>query len=138
MERGSDKHSPRMDEGLKSETRGLVQAGHDTHVEEWKLAEPAGEDQPDADRSGNGTLQGAVPDGMSETDVEQRSRLAAALGPGIFPAVRELLLEHVLDGNAPDDIVAEIRRLPAGREFQNPGDVWRTLHGGGHVEEHRF
>ena len=63
MERGSDKHSPRMDDALHAETEGLVRGGHDTHAEEWKQAEPSGEDQPDVDLAPDATLGGGVPDG---------------------------------------------------------------------------
>jgi hypothetical protein len=138
MDRGSDKHSPRVDEELKHETQGLVSAGHDTHAEEWRLPEPSGEDQPEADRAPDGTLVGGVPDGMTADDVEARATLAAHLPLSVFPGVREQLLEHVLDSSAPDVVVSEVRRLPAGREFQNVGEVWRALNGGEHVEEHRF
>lgn len=138
MDRGSDKHNPRVDEELKHETHGLVTSGHDTHAEEWASPEPAGEDQPEADRAPDVTLHGAVPDGMTEDDVERRSELATHLPLHVFPGVREQLLEHVLDSSAPDRVVSQVRELPAGREFQNVGEVWRALNGGGHVEEHRF
>lgn len=138
MDRGSDKHSPRVDEELKHEVAGLVSGGKDTHAEEWASAEPAGEDQPEADRAPGVTLHGGVPDGMSEDDIEARAALAAYLTPGAFPGVREQLLEHVMDSEAPDAIIEQVRSLPAGREFQNVGEAWRALNGGGHVEEHRF
>jgi hypothetical protein len=138
MDRGSDKHSPRVDEELKHEVSGLVQGGHDTHAEEWRSPEPSGEDQPDADLVPDGSLHGGVPDGMTEEDVEARADLARYLTPAAFPGVREQLLDHVLDDSAPDRVVEQVRRLPAGREFQNVGEVWRALNGGGHVEEHRL
>ncbi len=138
MDRGSDKHSPRMDEELKHETSGLVQSGHDTRAEEWRLPEPPGEDQPEADLAPGETLHGGIPDGMSADDVEARAQLAGFLPLSVFPGVREQLLDHVLDSSAPDAVVEQVRQLPAGREFQNVGEVWRVLHGGGHVEEHRF
>jgi hypothetical protein len=75
---------------------------------------------------------------MDGDDVEARSQLATHLPLSAFPGVREQLLEHVMDNDAPDAVVEQVRALPAGREFVNVGDVWRTLHGGGHVEEHRF
>jgi hypothetical protein len=109
MDRGSDKHSPRVDEELKHEVSGLVQGGHDTHAEEWRSPEPSGEDQPDADLVPDGSLHGGVPDGMTEEDVEARADLARYLTPSAFPGVREQLLEHVLDGSAPDRVVERVR-----------------------------
>jgi hypothetical protein len=138
MERGSDKHGFRLDDQLKHEVTGLVQGGHDTHAEEWKSPEPSGEDQPDVDRAPDTTLTGGVPDGMDGDDVEARSQLATHLPISVFPGVREQLLEYVIDNGAPDAVVAQVRELPAGREFVNVGDVWRALHGGEHVEQHRF
>lgn len=136
MERGSDKHSPRMDDALAHETEGLVRAGRDTHAEEWKSAEPSGEDEPDVDRAPNGTLAGGTPDGMSVDDLEGRSELAAYLGKDVYPAVREQLIEHAVDANAPARLVDTLRRLPSGHTFVNVNDVWTAL--GGHVEQHRF
>lgn len=138
MERGSDKHGPRIDEALAHEVEGLVRAGRETHAEEWKSAEPPGEDQPEVDLAPGTTLHGGVPEGMSDEDVEARTELGQWLGRAVFPAVRGLLIERVLNAGAPDHVVAEVKRLPSGREFANVGDVWRTLHGGGHVEERRF
>ena len=138
MDRGSDKHSPRVDEEMKHEQSGLLQGNKDTHAEEWRLPEPAGEDQPEADLGAGEVLHGGVPDGMDPDDVEARAQLAMFLPLSVFPGVREQLLDHVLDSSAPDVIVERVRQLPAGREFQNVGEAWRALNDGGHVEEHRF
>jgi len=136
MERGSDKHSARMDEALDSEVEGLIRAGRDTHAEEWKSAEPSGEDQPEVDLSANGDLHGGVPDGMSEADVEERSRLAAYLGKEVWPATGEQLLEVARGRQAPDVVLDRLAELPAGRVFDNLQDAWHQLGGG--TEQHRF
>jgi len=136
MERGSDKHSPRLDEALQHETEGLVRSGRDTHAEEWKSAEPAGEDQPDVDRVPHGSYVGGTPAGMDPDDVEGRSELASYLGKDLYPAVREQLIGRAVDENAPARLVDVLRRLPSGRTFENVSEVWTTL--GGHVEAERF
>lgn len=135
MERGSDKHGRRLDDAMKSETDGMMRAGRDTHAVEWKSAEPSGEDQPDVDMVPDGTLSGGTPIGMDESDVEGRSELARHLRPSLFPAVRELLLDHVIESDAPQRIVDMVRGLPAGREFVNVAEAWQAL--GGHVESRR-
>jgi len=61
MERGSDKHSARMDDALDAEVRGMMTAGRETRGEAWNSAEPSGEDQPDVDRAPDSTLVGGVP-----------------------------------------------------------------------------
>ena len=136
MERGSNKHSARMDDALEAEVHGLVAAGRDTHAEEWKSAEPSGEDQPEVDLSGGGDLHGGVPDGMTEGDVEERSRLAAYLGKEVWPATGAQLVGVARGRSAPDAVLARLGQLPAGRVFDNLQDAWHTLGGG--VEEHRF
>jgi hypothetical protein len=141
MERGSDKHSGRLDDAMKGETAGLVHGGHDPRIEESRSAEPSGEDQPAVSLTGDYVDVSGTPEGMTPEDVEGRSELASWLGRASFPAVREQLLQHVMDEDAPDEIVDQVRALPAGREFVNAGEVWRALHAGGdgeHVETHRF
>ncbi len=141
MERGSDKHSRRLDDAMADEVSGLVHGGHDPRIEEWRSAEPSGEDQPAVSLGGDDALGGGTPEGMTEADIETRSELASWLGRASFPAVRELLLEHVMDAEAPDAIIEMVRALPAGREFTSTGDVWRALHrydDGPHAETHRF
>ena len=136
MERGSDKHSPRLDEALEHEVSGMVRAGRDTHTEEWKSAEPSGEDQPEVDLSGNGDLHGGVPDGMTEGDVEERSRLAAYLGKEVWPATGEQLVAVARGRSAPDAVLARLGQLPPGRVFENLQEAWTELGGG--VEQRRF
>ncbi len=135
MQRGSDKHSARMDDALEAEVSGLVTSGHDTHAEEWKSAEPSGEDQPEVDLSGNGDLHGGVPDGMTEADVEERSRLAAYLGKEVWPASGEQLVAVARARSAPDAVLERLTALPAGRVFGNLRDAWAALGGGS--EQHR-
>jgi hypothetical protein len=135
MERGSDKHSARMDDALEAEVSGLMRAGHDNRAD-WNSPEPSGEDQPDVDLVPNGTLAGGVPDGMSEDDVERRSELASLLGR-IWPATSEQVLFVATENDAPEDILSTLRHLPPGQSFQNLQELWATI-SGGHVEAHRF
>lgn len=135
MERGSDKHSPLVDDQLKHETEGMVRSGHGTHAEEWKDAEPSGEDQPDADRAPSGTMHGGTPDGMAPDDVEGRAELAGFIG-NAYPLVRAQILDLVKDRQAPERVIDLVRRLPSDREFENINDVWTSA--GGHVENERF
>ena len=136
MERGSDKHSARMDDALEAEVRGMVTAGRETRGEDWNSAEPSGEDQPDVDLAPDGTLVGGVPDGMTEQDVADRSELASYLGKECWPADGAALLHKAAEMNAPELVLNRLRELPAGRAFDNVQEVWAALQGG--VEAHRF
>lgn len=135
MERGSDKHSARMDEALGAEVSGLIRSGHDNRAD-WNSPEPSGEDQPDVDMVPNGTLAGGVPEGMTEDDVERRSELASYLGR-LWPATREELVRVATDNEAPDHVMAQLHSLPLGQQFANLQEMWSSL-SGGHVEDHRF
>lgn len=135
MERGSDKHGPRMDDALQSEVAGMLRAGHQTHAEEWKLAEPSGEDQPDVDRVPDGTRAGGVPEGMTAEDVETRSELATYLRLSAFPGDAAALREEAAANEAPVRVVDLLGALPEGPEYANVGEVWVAVGGG--VEAHR-
>lgn len=137
MERGSDKHSARMDDALEAEVHGMMTANRDTRAEAWNSPEPSGEDQPDVDLVPDGTLAGGVPEGMTEEDVELRSELAIRLGKECWPADRDGLLAKAAELNAPDRILALLELLPAGRTFENLQDAWALLSGGA-VETQRF
>ena len=135
MERGSDKHGPRLDEAMEAEVRGMLQAGRDTRGEEWHSPEPSGEDQPDVDRAPNGTLAGGLPEGLTGADVEQRSELASYLGKEVWPADRDRLLAKAQEQAAPDRVIDLVERLPEG-VFDNVAEAWEALAGG--RETHRF
>ena len=135
MERGSDKHSARMDDAMDAEVSGLMRAGHDNRAD-WNSPEPSGEDQPDVDMVPNGTLAGGVPDGMTEDDVERRSELAQYLGR-VWPATSEQILAVAIDNEAPEAILSRLRHLTPGKSFGNLQELWADV-SGGHVESHRF
>jgi len=136
MDRGSSKHSPRLDEQMSAEVAGLVSAGRQTHAQEWAEAEPSGEDQPEVDRVPDGTLVGGTPEGLDAEEVELRSRLAAVLPRSAFPGDRDALVGAAASEDAPEALLDVLRGLPEGGSYATVGDVWRAL---GHtVEDHRF
>lgn len=137
MERGNSKHSPRVDEELGHEVEGFMRAERPTRAEEWKEAEPAGEDQIDPGRLGEPVdRQPAPPPGMTGEEVRLRSEIAAALTRAAFPNDESGLLEHLVDSNAADRLRQLIAQLPSGQVFTNVGEVVEAL--GLHQEDHRF
>jgi len=137
MERGNNKHSPRVDEQLEHEVEGMMRAERPTHAEEWKDPEPAGEDQPDPGALGEPEdRRPAPPPGMTADEVVLRSDLAAHLTRHAFPNDVSGLLGQLVDGNAPDRLRDLVRRLPSGQVFRNVGEVFQAL--GYHEEDHRF
>lgn len=117
-QRDSDKHGPRVDEGLKREAAGMTQGDPvDPRVEEWRETEPPGEDQPES-----------VPGG----EAEARSELARCLRPSVFPAYRDALVAESRETHAPDRVTDVLTALPGDVEFTNVAQVWEAL--GGHRE----
>ncbi|MEU4568755.1 DUF2795 domain-containing protein [Micromonospora sp. NPDC023956] len=134
MERGSNKHGPRLDEQMSQEVSGLVQGPGvgGSRVDEFREAEPAGEDQPGTTTVPAGESRTGAPQGMSSTDVEQRSRLGRFIGLSALPGDRETLLGSARQNEAPDDVLAELARLPAGTRYRTVSEVWAAL---GHKNE---
>ena len=134
MERGSDKHSPRVDEQLDHDTRSLTQgAPVESRVDEYREQEGPGEDQPtpDARLTGGRATAGS----LDLDDAETWADIARFLTPGVFPGDREALLADAEANHAPEEVLERLGALPAGRAYENVQDVWSTL--GGTVE-HRF
>jgi hypothetical protein len=80
--------------------------------------------------------QPATPSGTDEGDIERRAALAEALGKEVWPADRDQLIGKAQEGNAPDGVLSQLRRLPEGRQFTNVQDVARALGLG--TEQQRF
>ena len=132
MERGSDKHSPRVDEELDHETRSLQQgAPIESRVEEFREQEGPGEDQPTPEPR----LSEDQTCSLDLDDAEARSDIARYLDPSAFPADREGLVANAEANNAPEAVLERLQALPAGRTYEAMPDVWAAL--GGTVE-HRF
>ena len=70
---------------------------------------------------------------MTPAYVDLRSDIARWLPPHKLPEDRDALLDFLQHEGAPDDVVAIIGRLPAGRKFGTIGEIVRTL--GIHTEE---
>ncbi|WP_239380319.1 DUF2795 domain-containing protein [Frankia sp. CIT1] len=138
MQRGSTKHGPVKDDSLAHEVDGIVRAGRDTRTEEWRSAEPPGEDQPQVAviPETSGADQGAAAN--TAAAAQARTDLARWFDRHDFPA-RAAQLAHGLRGrNAPEQLVELLRTLPKRQQYNSVGDLWRALHGGEDIETVRF
>jgi hypothetical protein len=80
--------------------------------------------------------QPATPPGTDEGNIERRAALSEALGKEVWPADRDTLVAKAQEGNATDDVLGQLRRLPEGQRFENVQDVARALGLG--TEQRRF
>ncbi len=132
MDRGSDKHSPRLDEELKSDTRSIVQGSPvEARAAEVREQEGPGEGEPVPDSrlvGGRVQLDGTRP---TDEELEARSELARHLNPSLFPADRESLLASAEANHAPAWVIDALGALPDA-SFPNVEAVWGAL--GGSVE----
>jgi len=80
--------------------------------------------------------QPATSPGTDPADVERRAAIAEALGKEVWPADRDTLVSKAEEAGAPDGVLAQLRRLPAGTEFTNVQEVAQALGLG--TEQQRF
>jgi Protein of unknown function (DUF2795) len=130
LERGSDKHGPRVDEALEHDVRPLEQgAPIEPRVEEFREQEAAADGEPEVDAVRAGGRTAAA---MDPAEVEARSELARSISPSVFPADREALLDSARQNQATQPVLDRLARLPQGQTFENVQAVWLAL--GGSVE----
>ena len=80
--------------------------------------------------------QPATSPGTDPGDIERRAAIAEALGKELWPADKETLLGKAQESNAPDGVLAALRRLPDGQQFGNVQEVAQALGLG--TEQQRF
>ncbi len=80
--------------------------------------------------------QAATSPGTDQGSIERRAAIAEALGKEVWPADRDALVAKAQEGNAPDRVLGELRRLPAGQQFTNVQEVAEALGLG--TEQQRF
>ncbi|TMK59322.1 MAG: DUF2795 domain-containing protein [Actinobacteria bacterium] len=132
MERGSNLHTPRVDEELQDEVQSLITgAPVEARAEEGREKEGPADDEPTPEsviaEIGEGT-----PTSLSHTEVVARSELARHLRPSIFPADRAAIVACAADEHAPPDLVAQIEAIDD-ETYANVQQVWEAM--GGRREE---
>jgi hypothetical protein len=115
------------DDARAHEEQGLVQGGHSSRAEEWRDPQPSAEGEPRASWTPDVPDQPGTPPGMTNADVEHRAEIARYLGKEVWPADRDTLIATAEQNQAPDAVLADLRRLPAGTSFENLQDVSRAL-----------
>ena len=128
-QRGSDQHTPRVDEQLEHEVAALVNGGDEGRTEARR--QEAGGDGEDTVvyRPEGETAPGTA---LPESELDRREELARSLTPGLFPATGEALAGAAREAFASAWIVDALRQLPDGRVYQTVAEIWEDL---GHDNE---
>ncbi|RKR91500.1 uncharacterized protein DUF2795 [Micromonospora pisi] len=132
MDRGNSKHGPRLDDEMSREVASTVNNAAGSRAEEWREPEPAGEDQPASTRAPSADTRSGAPQGMTSVEVEERSRLGRFISLSALPGDRATLLRSAEENEAPDEVLAQLNRLPPDTEFRTVSEVWAVL---GHANE---
>ena len=129
MQRGSDKHSPRVDEQLKHETASVTHgAGVESHSREEYQQEPPAEGERVPNAASRPDVEMPEGLGIDPADADARAELASYLGGDVFPARTEELVSAAQADNAPAAVLAQLRALPDS-QYDNVQDVWVALGG---------
>ncbi|HLT12086.1 MAG TPA: DUF2795 domain-containing protein [Micromonosporaceae bacterium] len=140
VERANTKHSRHLDEQMRREVLAFLQGpptgGARTH--DWRDAEPlGGDDEPRISPFPHldPVSLGGNSNHLSPAVREQRSRLGVFLPRSVFPCRRSALIAAAAAANAPDDLIAELGRLPEEDTFGSLPEVWMRL---GYARDQRF
>jgi len=79
------------------------------------MAEPAGEDQPEPARV------------IDEADTNDFSRFGRYIGLSALPGDRAALRRSAATLEAPDDVRADLDRLPDGVTYRTVAEIWEAL-----------
>ena len=124
MERESDKHSPRVDEEMKKETRSFTQgAPVESRAQESREKEGPADGEPTPDEV---IATESASSSMSHEELETRQDIARYIEGSIFPTGRDEIIDDARRMGAPQEVVARLKQLPAGR-YESFRDVWQRL-----------
>ena len=126
----SRKHAPRLDEALERQAEGHLQGGPaGGRAEEWRETENPAEGEPDVTFTPEPDAEGMTDVELVFTpdEIEARSRFGRYVaGPG-FPATRDDMIHNAHEAGAPDDVIEDLQRLPAGERYETPARAWAAL-----------
>ena len=134
----SSKYPPRVDEELTREVephlRGSL-AG--SRAEEWRDPESPADGEPEVSAIPQPDPFGRsdIPLDLTPEEIEARSQFSRHLPRSAFPAGRDALVHAARAAHAPDDVIEQVRHLPADRTFPTAARAWAAL---GHPLDHRF
>src|SRR6187200_3351161 len=106
MERGSDVHSPRIDDQMRRETDSLTHGEPvESRAEEFRLQEDAADGDPAVEPFVSRVDEEPLPGTLSHEAVRERSELARHLRGSIFPADRTAIIQCAIEEHAPSALL---------------------------------
>lgn len=131
MERGSDKHGPRLDEQLEHDVRSMLQGQPvESRASEAREQEGPGDDDPVPDMRLAGERGFDEPGArLRDAEIEERSDLARRIQGAVFPADRRALIASAEAMQAPPGLIDRLSQLPADEVYPTTEAVWEALGG---------
>jgi hypothetical protein len=130
MERTSDKHGPRKDQGLKEEVDAVISKGAVGNPVQESRERGRPETEPDQEEVVAVANKDVPPGSLPPEEIERRQNIGRFLERK-FPASREEILSSAAEMQAPPEVIRELSQLPDG-VYEGVPEIWETL--GGEVE----
>jgi hypothetical protein len=111
---------------MAEEVEGTVLGVAGSRAEEWKMAEPSGEDQPEVTVAPDDGYGLGEPAGVGNPEAEDLSRFASYIGRSALPGNRAKLEKSARDLDAPDDVLDRLARLDPDKTFATVTEVWQA------------
>jgi hypothetical protein len=139
VDRANSKHGRHLDEQMAREVRSYLEGRPGSaRRSDQREPEPRGLDNDPTPASiprPDPLPHGGSVNELSDATREQRSQFGVYLPRSLFPADRDRLLTAAVTGGAPDDLIADLDRLPDDRAFVTVAEVWAQL---GYAVDRRF
>ncbi len=129
-QRGSDKHSARVDDQLEHDVRSMLQGSPvESRASEAREQEGPGEGDATPDVRLTGDWRSInEEESLRPDEIEERADLARHIEGSIYPADRDALVASARRMNAPQKIIDRLSRLPDG-VYSHTEAVWEALGG---------
>ena len=126
-EQESGTHGAQQDDKLKEEFRGEQHAGRRAYGEDWREPDMPDEDEPEADRALQGSLDAQFAGRQDWDAVELRSDLARHLDRTAFPGTPGHLAQVLAEHQAEQRLQDLVASLPADVTFSNLAELLSAL-----------
>lgn len=127
-ERGSSKHSQRLDEEMAHEVEGEITGRPGGRAEQWREPEPPAEGEPGAEWAPPGHIAAPTGNDRDADYRDHRARIGTFVSLTEFPATGARVLAEARNHDAPEDVLDVLGRLNMGHRYASSQEIWKSLH----------